>query len=166
MNAQDGPEQSGPLQLLDLAVEPAWIDYNGHMNMGYYLVAYDRATDALMDHLGMHAQYREASGCSIYVLEVHLSYERELRAGERAGVDVQIIDHDAKRIHCFMRLRRQPGHELSATGELMLMHVSLKHGRSEPMPEPILSRVRTLAQCHAALPHPAQLGRAIGIRRR
>ena len=37
----------GPLHLLDLAVEPAWIDYNGHMNMGYYLVAYDRATDGV-----------------------------------------------------------------------------------------------------------------------
>jgi acyl-CoA thioester hydrolase len=156
----------GPLHLLDLAVEPAWIDYNGHMNMGYYLVAYDRATDELLDHLGMDAGYRQASGCSIYVLEVHLCYERELRLGDRARVDVQIIDHDAKRIHCFMRMHRHGDDELAATGELMLMHVALGNGRATPMPESVAARVRALAASHGALARPPHLGRAIGIRHR
>jgi len=156
----------GPLHLLDLAVEPGWIDYNGHMNMGYHLVAYDRATDELMDRLGIDERYRQASGCSIYVLEVHLCYERELRLGDRVALDVQLVDHDAKRIHCFMRMRRHGDGELAATGELMLMHVTLGDGRSTPMPEAVLARVRALAGHHAALPHPPQLGRAIGIRRR
>lgn len=157
---------TGPLYLLDLAVEPEWIDYNGHMNMGYYLVAYDRATDELMDRLGMDERYREASGCSIYVLEVHLCYERELRLGDRTAVDVQIVDHDTKRIHCFLRMHRHGDRELAATGEMMLMHVALENGRSTPMPEPVLSRVRELADRHAALPRPPQLSQTIGIRRR
>lgn len=156
----------GPLHLLDLAVEPGWIDYNGHMNMGYYLVAYDRATDELMDRLGMDERYRQASGCTIYVLEVHLCYERELRLGDRVALDGQIVDHDAKRIHCFMRMRRHGDGELAATGELMLMHVRLGDGRSTPMPEAVHARVHALAGRHAALPHPPQRGRVIGIRRR
>lgn len=154
------------MHLLDLAVEPGWIDYNGHMNMGYYLVAYDRATDELMDRLGMDERYRHASGCSIYVLEVHLCYERELRLGERVALDVQLLDHDAKRMHCFMRMRRHGDGELAATGELMLMHVTLGDGRGTPMPEAVHARVHALAARHAALPNPPQRGRVIGIRRR
>jgi acyl-CoA thioesterase FadM len=65
-----------------------------------------------------------------------------------------------------MRMRRHGHGELAATGELMLMHVTLGDGRSTPMPEAVLARVRALAGHHAALPHPPQLGRAIGIRRR
>ena len=36
-----------------LNVRPEWIDYNGHMNVGYYLVAFDQATERLCEHFGV-----------------------------------------------------------------------------------------------------------------
>ena len=155
-----------PLHLLDLAVDPAWIDYNGHMNVGYYVVAFDHGTDALIDRLGMDAAYRARTGCTVFVLETHVCYLGELKLGDRMGVDVQLVDHDAKRLHYFMRMRRQPDGEVAATTEIMLMHVDPSSGRGVAMPAAVLERVEALAASQAALPRPAALGQRIGIRRR
>ncbi len=38
-------------------VEPAWIDYNGHMNMAYYNLVFDQALDEVFDELGIGAAY-------------------------------------------------------------------------------------------------------------
>jgi len=155
-----------PLHLLTLSVEPAWIDYNGHMNVGYYVVAFDRATDEFIDRLGMDAAYRERSQCSVYVLETHVTYQRELMPGERMDVDVQLVDLDARRLHFFMRMHRLSDGELAATSEILLMHVDMRRTKGADMPAEIHERARRLHEAHARLPAPSELGRHIGIRRR
>ena len=57
---------------LPLAIEPDWIDYNGHLRDAYYVVVLSDATDALMDHLGLDAAYRARTRCTLYTLEMHL----------------------------------------------------------------------------------------------
>ena len=37
---------AAPLDVYRDVVRPEWIDNNGHMNVGYYLVVFDYATDA------------------------------------------------------------------------------------------------------------------------
>ena len=157
---------ASPLHLLDIAVEPDWIDYNGHMNVGYYVVAFDRATDALIDELGMDAAYRSHTGCTVYVLETHVCYLSELKLGDRVSVDVQLLDFDEKRLHYFMRMRRLPEGETAASCEIMLMHVDHARATGAPMPRPVLERVEALAARQRALPRPEGLGRPIGIRRK
>ena len=44
---------NGPLQLHESVVQPEWIDYNGHMNVAFYVLAFDHATDAFLDHIGL-----------------------------------------------------------------------------------------------------------------
>jgi len=157
---------NSPQHLLDVAVDPDWIDYNGHMNVGYYVVAFDRGTDALIDELGMDAEYRARTGCTVYVLETHVCYLSELKLGDRMSVDVQLLDFDEKRLHYFMGMHRLPDGETAASCEIMLMHVDQALSRGAPMPRSVLERVAALAARHAALPQPKALGRPIGIRRK
>lgn len=156
----------GPLHLLRVAVQPEWIDYNEHMNVGYYVVAFDRASDELIDLVGMHAAYREATGCTVFVLETHVNFLRELRLGDEVDIDVQLIDHDEKRIHYFMRMLRPGDDGPAATTEIMLMHMDRASGRSAPMPQDVRERVEALARGHRELPLPEQVGRRIGIPRK
>ena len=60
------PAFPGPLPCPEQAVEPARIDYNGHMNMAYYHVAFDRAVDFAYDQLGLGAHYVETAQASFY----------------------------------------------------------------------------------------------------
>lgn len=149
----------------ELTVRPDWVDYNGHMNVGYYVVAFDKATDALLDRLGLGASYRHECDASVFVLEAHVTYDREVGLGDRLLFSTQILDHDAKRMHVFHRMYHADQHYLAATNELMIMHIDLKTRRSAPFPEAAMERLQDLKRDHDALPRPDAAGRTIAIRR-
>ena len=148
------------------AVAHDWIDYNGHMNVAYYVLAFDRATDRLLDYLGIGEQYRRTSNHSLFALEAHVTYERELRAGETFEVATRLIDADRKRLHLFHAMTRAAGGEIASAIELMGLHVDMKGPRSAPIPDEAFAKVEALLAAHQSLPAPPQLGRKIGIRRR
>jgi acyl-CoA thioester hydrolase len=152
-----------PLCLHRGNIRPEWIDYNGHMNVAYYVLVFDRGTDALLDHLGMDTAYRARTGYSTYVLESHVTYERELKEGDAYRVTSQLLDFDAKRLHYFERLYQEPEGILAATTEIMLMHMDMATVRSTPMSESVRDRVASLMEAHIHLPRPTQAGRVIGI---
>src|SRR5689334_23702602 len=90
--------------LLSLHTEevlPEWVDYNGHMNVAWYVLAFDHATDALLDWLGLGRAYAESENRSVFVLETHVTYEREVTAGDTLRFRTRLIDHDARRLHVF-----------------------------------------------------------------
>lgn len=147
------------------AVAPEWIDYNGHMNVAYYVLAFDRATDRLFEYLGIGETYRRAFGHSIFALEAHVTYERELREGDTFEVATQLIDADRKRLHIFHAMTRPETGELASTIEVMGLHVDMSGPRSAPLPDAVFAKVEALLAEHRLLPRPPQLGRQIGIRR-
>lgn len=166
--ANSVPEQTltpTPMALSTFTVESAWIDYNGHMNVGYYGVAFDRAADVFTDWLGFDAAYRQRSRCSIYVLESRTGFLHELMDGERIAVDAQLLDFDHKRLHYFLRMLRTDDDLPCAWTEIMLMHMDMNTVSSTPMPSAALDKVRQLAQTHRQLPWPEVLRNSIGIRR-
>jgi acyl-CoA thioester hydrolase len=80
-------------------VEDQWIDYNGHFNMAYYNVLFDRASDQLFELLGLGPEYVKATNCSFFTLEAHLTYLRELHRANQVVVECQLLDFDSKRVH-------------------------------------------------------------------
>ena len=153
-----------PLSLYTGIVSPEWIDYNGHMNVAYYVLAFDHATDAFMDYLGMGQDYRENQQCSVFVVESHVNYQRELMAGDPMRISTQLLGFDSKRIHYFHCLYHAKRGFLSATTELMVIHVDLNERHSAVMPRPVLDRLGALMTQHLQLTRPPQSGRVIGVR--
>ena len=158
-----------PMQPLDVyrgAVPADWIDYNGHMNIAYYMLVFDRASDALFDRLDVGPAYRRRSNHTLYVLEAHITYERELKEGDTLRVTAQLIDADAKRQHFFFATHHAEHGYVAATTEMLALHVDLTGPRSVPFPAEQQSEIDRLLAEHRRLARPAQLGRVIGIRRR
>lgn len=153
-----------PLCLYTGVVPPDWIDYNGHMNVAYYVLAFDRTTDAFLDALGMGQEYRERQNCSAFVVEMHVNYQRELVAGDPMRITTQLLGFDSRRIHYFHRLFHAEQGFLSATTELMVIHVDLAKRHNVPMPVPVLDRLSAVQAQHIQLPRPPQSGRVIGVR--
>ena len=75
-------------------VLPKWIDINGHMNLAYYTVLFDCATDLLFETIGIGQSYKRATNHGTFVVETHNLYERELLVGERVRVVSQILGGD------------------------------------------------------------------------
>ncbi|WP_281354771.1 thioesterase family protein [Chelativorans alearense] len=144
-------------------VEEGWIDYNGHMNMAYYAVLFDRAFDEVSIALGMGPDYAKARRLTTYSAEVHICYVRELHRGDRVTVSWQLLDHDEKRLRSFQEVRHADGW-LAATCECLTLHVDMSGPKVAPFPPDVMEKVEQLAAAHAGLPAPERAGRAIAIR--
>jgi acyl-CoA thioester hydrolase len=154
-----GPE--GPLHQYRESVRDDWIDYNGHMNVAYYTLLFDHAGDAFVEQAGISAENRAASGGSIFSVEAHISYIRELNAGDPVRVATQLLAFDAKRIHLFQRMVHAEAGYLAATNEVMDLYVDLNARKVAPMPDAIQARLAELHRAHRAAGWPEQAGRAI-----
>jgi acyl-CoA thioester hydrolase len=154
-----------PLTIFETRVRPEWIDYNGHMNVAYYLTVFDLALDAFNDLVGLGKEYRDKTRNSLFALETRLTYQREVLVNDPLRVTLQLIDLDEKRIHFFERLYHADKDTLMATAEQLVTHVDLTRRHSSPFPPAIMHKLESLMAAHRKLPRPAEIDRAIGIRR-
>jgi len=154
-------DPSQPVLTLDRAVPLDWTDYNGHMNEARYLEAFGNATDRLMMIVGCTSDYI-ASGGSYFTVETHIRHLGEVRAGALIRVETQVLSGEGKKMHLFHRMME--GDRLLATGEHMLVHVSLETRRAcAPAPE-VADRLTRLATAQADLSRPEGVGAAVGKR--
>jgi acyl-CoA thioester hydrolase len=146
-----------------MRVAPQWIDYNGHLNVAYYNVLFDRAVDEVYELIGLGPAYLEQHKHSTMVAEAHVRYLRELHLDDPVRVTVQLIDYDAKRIHLFEQLLHATEHWVSATSESMTLHVDMTAKKVAPFPEPVMRALAAMQAAHAALPRPEAAGRRIAM---
>ena len=148
-------------------VASEWIDYNGHMNMAYYNVAFDQyGADHLLARLGLGLDYVHRTNASMFTLEQHVTYLRELKLGDPILITCQLLDYDDKRLHCFLNMHHADVGFLAATSEQLLMHIDLNIRRSSTLPAAAIDKLAALSLRHQELAKPAQAGRVIGIRRK
>ena len=156
-------EIAAPFDVYRDVVRPEWIDHNHHMNMGYYLVVFDLATDEWFRYLGLDQAHRDAHGVTTFCLEAHVTYHREVREGDPLRFTTWLLDHDAKRIHYLHEMYHAVDGYLAATNELMTLHVNRATRRGAPMAHVLRERLARIQAAHGALPRPAQAGRRIGL---
>lgn len=144
-------------------VRREWIDENQHLNMGYYVVVFDFATDAWLAHLGLDDQHKAVQGVTTFTLEAHVNYLREVREGDPLRFTTQLLGFDEKRIHYIHQMLHAVEGFVAATNELMSLHVSRATRRAAPMADAVLARLERLQPVHTALARPPQVGRRIGL---
>ncbi|MFY0690732.1 MAG: carnitine 3-dehydrogenase [Paracoccaceae bacterium] len=152
---------AAPIVTVDRAVPLDWTDYNGHMNEAKYLQAFGDATDLFMELVGCDADYI-ASGMSYFTAETHIRHLDEVHAGARIEIRTQCLLGEGKKMHLFHEMRE--GDRLLATGEHMLIHVSLETRRACVPSDAVAATLGEIARAHASLPHPEGAGAAVGRR--
>jgi carnitine 3-dehydrogenase len=162
--ARQTHDLSQPLRLIETAVQPDWVDYNGHMSESRFLQVFGDASDVLFRIIGVDDAYR-ARGLSYYTVETHMLNLKEVAGLEPVYVTTRILDADEKRLHLFHSLHHGRSDEVLASGEQMLLHVDTAAQRACQAAPDVLAKVEEIKAAQAALPRPAQAGRAIGIRR-
>ncbi len=155
-----------PLESRLMELEKAWIDYNGHLNMAYYHVLFDRAVDEAFDLVGLGPDYAEERRASYYVAEIHTLYRRELKAGDPVRVTLQLVGFDDKRLHYYLEIRHSTKGWVAATSENLSLHVDLATRKVTPFPDDIAANLSVMKAAHARLARPAAIGRAISLGRR
>ncbi|MFT5362788.1 MAG: carnitine 3-dehydrogenase [Dinoroseobacter sp.] len=150
-----GPE-TAPMVTASRAVPLDWTDYNAHMNEARYVQAFSEATDRFMEIIGADAAYVEKGG-SYFTVESHIRYLAEANTGDVITITTQCLMGAGKKLHLFHNMHR--GDTLLATGEHMLLHVSLQTRRTAPPQSPVAETLARIASAHAALPAPEGSGK-------
>ena len=126
----------------ETTVKPEWIDYNGHMQDAYYRLVFSHAVDAMQDEVGFDAEYRARTGCTIYLLEDHKYYLKEVKEADHLRIETRILNCDEKRFHLHMEMLKDG--DLAAVGEFIELHVRQKPSpHAAPIPDEILQRLQT-----------------------
>ena len=149
-----------------MRVEPGWIDYNGHLNMAYYNVLFDRAVDEVYELLGLGLSYVHANKHSTFTAEVHVRYLRELLVDAPVRVTFQLLGFDAKRLHYFEELHHAEEGWLSATSENMALNVNMMTKKVAAFPDNVMTRLAQMKAAHDSLPVPHGAGRRIAMTQR
>ncbi len=137
-----------PLVTMRRVVPVDWTDVNGHMNEGRYGQVFSDASEELMAHVGADRDYI-AAGNSYFTAETTIKYLSETHAGEAVYVETRVVQGEGKKLRLWHEMKRAADHQMLATCDQFLLHVSLETRRScPPLPE-VAAAVERLAAAHA-----------------
>jgi acyl-CoA thioester hydrolase len=154
-----------PSPLFTTAVDPAWIDYNGHMNDAYYALVFSRTGDRLLEAIGLKTQGRDRTSRTIYTTTLTIHYHHEVTEGESLAADARVLEHDAKRLRIWFEMHN--GNGTVATSEQVYLCVDQsgeKPRAASFLPEQQAS-IAAIAAATADLPWPKAAGRGISLKR-
>jgi acyl-CoA thioester hydrolase len=145
-------------------VRAEWIDVNEHMNVAYYVLAFDQGVDALWAGFGITDDYVRTGRGSTFAVEAHVNWKRELVLDDPYEIRSQILAYDEKRIHQFMRMYHAEAGYVAATCEWLNLHVDLDARRVTPWPDEILARIAGFAVAQPGNVRPAEAGVRMQVR--
>jgi acyl-CoA thioester hydrolase len=149
------------------ALAPEWVDYNGHLRDAYYGLIVSHACDALMDQLGMDEGYRGRTRNTLYTVEMHVHFLREVKKADIVLVGVRILGADQKRIHAAFDVIREADSTVAASAELMLLHVHQGESvTTTAFPSDIQTAIAKLVTATAGAPEVSPGSRQMELRRR
>jgi acyl-CoA thioester hydrolase len=125
-------------------VRPEWIDYNGHLSEAYYVLVFGFATDEMMVQIGLDEDYRAKAGCSLYTVEAHVRYLREVPSDAELVVTTRIVGSGTKKVRICHEM--VVSGTLAATEEILALHVDGKQGKATAFPEQVADRLSQLTE--------------------
>ena len=155
-----------PFKRSDYKVTPEWIADTGHMNVTFYLEAFDHNIGDFFRSLGLTKEYRRKQSVATYCGDFHIHYIRELFKGTRIEITCQLVDFDEKRIHLCQSMYNAEEGYLAAESEVIYLHVDALARKVAPMKSDLFERVKVVHEAHKQLEQPGQKGRIISLEKR
>ena len=157
---------SSPLRTKNQTVLGEWIDYNGHMNVAYYTLAFDKALDFFFeDVLNIGPSFVEKNKEGPFALKASYNYFSELLESESFFVDISILDFDSKRVHVFGEMRKDKSRELSAVFETVLMNMDLSARKVKQYPDRVLKLLELFKSSLDKDEIPLEIGKKITLKK-
>lgn len=153
-----------PLDLYRTKIHSDWIDYNGHMNVAYYVMIGDQATDKFFNFLGMGDQYIKKENRSNFALDMRVVFLHELLEGAPVIVRTQLLDYDSKRLHFLHYIEHESENYTACLNESVGIHINMHQREVSCFSPDILKKIESISKSHLKMPRPKQLMRRIGLR--
>jgi len=154
-------------QIYSAKIQEEWLDYNGHMNVAYYVLVFDQAEEQFFKNIGLGELVAKETNISWMVLENHITYDDEVSLDQEVAINIRVVDHDTKRLHLYLEMvtEGEDGY-LTSTLEQMVICADLNQRKSTEFPAEVRKNIETFVQAQPSFDISERLGRTIGIRRK
>ena len=102
-----------------------WTDYNGHMNLAFYILVFDKGAEIILSKFKMGEKSAQTTKKSTMAVESHTTYNNEVKENEEVDVYLSYFDHDKKRLHYKLEMYEKSKNILSATTEVLSLYIDL-----------------------------------------
>jgi len=113
------------IHLITKKIIKEWTDYNGHMNLSYYILIFDMGAEVILSKFKMGEHSAKTTKKSTMVVETHTTYNQEVKEGDEVDVVLSHFDHDNKRLHYKLEMYDKAKNTLSATTEVLSLYIDL-----------------------------------------
>ena len=106
-------------------VKAEWTDYNGHMNLAFYIHLFDTAWEVLLGKFDIGEESATIQKKTTFAVESHTTYNKELKVGDDVSLNLLFLDHDKKRIVYKLEMKHKQEQYLASTSEVCSLYVDL-----------------------------------------
>ena len=146
------------------SVNKDWIDYNGHMNVAYYTLAFDKALDDFLeDILKIGPTFVKKEKQGPYSLQANYHYLNELKINDFFFSRIYLVDYDKKKIHLVLEMIDNKSGKQVAVCETLLINVDLNLRKSVEYGASTIKRIKDYFDICIKLKIPIQIGKNIQI---
>ncbi len=157
---------STPIILPEQQVLEEWLDYNGHMNVAFYTLAFDKSLDIFLeDFLGIGETHARENNQGPFVVQAHYHYLNEMILNEKFNVRLFVVDCDKNKMHLCLEIYSLLQEKVISVVEQVLINVNLKIRKSEPYPPWAFERLVKLKNTHKNASLPSAFGKSIGLKK-
>ena len=110
-------------------VKSEWTDYNGHMNLAFYIHLFDTAWEVLLQKFNIGEDSAKIEKRTTFAVESHTTYDMEVKVGDEVDMNLLFIDFDKKRIVYKLQMIHKIEKYGAATSEVCSLYVDLNTRR-------------------------------------
>ena len=110
-------------------VKAEWADYNGHMNLAYYIHLFDGAWEILLGNFNIGEESAKVEKKTTFAVESHTTYDKELKVGDEVDLNLLFLDRDKKRIVYKLEMKHKQEQYLASTTEVCSLYIDLGERR-------------------------------------
>ena len=107
-------------------VKKEWTDYNGHMNLAFYIHLFDAGWEVMLNKFNMGEQAAKTEKKTTFAVESHTTYDQEVKEGDEVDINLLFLDSDKKRLVYKLEMTHKNENYRAATTEVCSLYVDLE----------------------------------------
>jgi acyl-CoA thioester hydrolase len=137
---EENQKLSLPVKVSKGTVKEYWIDYNGHMNMAYYVQCFEESSDFLLEHMDLGYRYAIEEQKGVFVIKCEINYRKEINLYENFIISLEDLMCKGKKLIVGLKMLNE-NNETIADYKILNLNVDLETKKSSTFSPKIIAQL-------------------------
>jgi len=137
---EENQKLSLPIKVSQGKVKEDWIDYNGHMNMAYYVQCFEESSDFLLEHMDLGYRYAMEEQKGVFVIKCEINYRKEINLHKNFIISLEELVFKGKKLIVGLKMLNE-NNETIADYKILNLNVDLETKKSSTFSPKIIAQL-------------------------